>query len=222
SHELRTPLASLRALVETLQDGALDDPPAARHFLSLMENETDALAQMVEELLELSRIESGRVPLRLAPTPVAELINQPVERLRQQAQRADLALSIDLAPDLPPVLADPERAGQIVTNLVHNAIKFTRGDGQIKVSAYARDDEVVIEVRDTGIGIPDNDLSRIFERFYKADHARSSGGTGLGLAIARHLVEGHGGRIWAESVEGQGSVFYFTLRSVESHSQEET
>lgn len=218
SHELRTPLASLRALVETLQDGALDDPPAAQHFLRLMQDETDALAQMVEELLELSRIESGRVPLRLKPTPVEDLIRQPVERLRQQAQRADLVLSIDISTELPPVLADFERAGQIVTNLVHNAIKFTPGDGNVWVSAREQGDEVVIEVRDTGIGIPADDLPRIFERFYKADHARSGGGTGLGLAIARHLVEGHGGRIWAESIEGKGSAFFFTLRIADRRS----
>jgi two-component system phosphate regulon sensor histidine kinase PhoR len=122
-----------------------------------------------------------------------------------------LSLTIDLPPDLPPVLADPERARQVVTNLVHNAIKFTPPGGKVTTSAAAGGDEVIISVRDTGIGIPADDLLRIFERFYKADQARSGGGTGLGLAIAKHIVQAHGGRIWAESVEGKGSTFYFTL-----------
>jgi two-component system phosphate regulon sensor histidine kinase PhoR len=211
SHEIRTPLASLRALVDTLRDGALEDPLAARRFLDRMEVEVDSLTQMAQELLELSRIESGQVPLRLQSVAVDEVVVRPVERLRPQAERAGLALAVDLPSDLPAVLADTERAQQVVTNLVHNAIKFTPAGGQVTVSAVAAGDEVVIGVRDTGVGIPDYDLPRIFERFYKADRARSGRGTGLGLAIAKHIVQGHGGRIWVESVEGRGSTFYFSL-----------
>jgi len=211
SHELRTPLASLKALVDTLRDGALEDPPAAQRFLDRIETEVDAMTQMVQELLELSRIESGQVPLRLCLTPVAEVVSPPVERLRPQAERAGLRLRVDLPPGLPAVLADAERVQQVVTNLVHNAIKFTPQGGEVVVAAQLVGDEVVISVRDTGIGIPAQDLPRIFERFYKADRARSGGGTGLGLAIAKHVVQAHGGRIWAESVEGEGSAFYFSL-----------
>jgi two-component system phosphate regulon sensor histidine kinase PhoR len=230
SHELRTPLASLKALVDTLRDGALEDPPAAHRFLDRMDTEVDALTQMVRELLELARIESGQVPFRLNAVSVEDVVGPPVERLRPQAERADLQLSVDLPPDLPPVLADVERARQVITNLVHNAIKFTPAGGQVGVSGLrfqvAKDggvrpetvnvkpdpfppgEWVLIAVRDTGVGIPAEDLPRIFERFYKADRARSGGGTGLGLAIAKHIVQGHGGRIWAESIEGKGSTFY--------------
>jgi two-component system phosphate regulon sensor histidine kinase PhoR len=211
SHELRTPLASLRALVDTLRDGALEDPPAAQRFLNRMETEVDALAQMVQELLELSRIESGQVPLRLIPTPVADVVLPPVERLRPQAERTGLSITIDLPSDLPPVLADEERIQQVVTNLVHNAIKFTPSRGEVAISAAASGDEVVVSVRDTGVGISADDLPRIFERFYKADQARRSGGTGLGLSIAKHIVQAHGGRIWADSAEGKGSIFHFSL-----------
>jgi two-component system phosphate regulon sensor histidine kinase PhoR len=211
SHELRTPLAGLKALVDTLRGGAIKDPPAAKRFLKRMDAEVDALTQMVEELLELSRIESGRAPLRLAPTPVTDVVIPPVDRLRPQAERAGLEITVLLPPHAPQVLADAERARLVLTNLVHNAVKFTPPGGHITVAVQSTGDEVVLSVQDSGVGIPAEDLPRIFERFYKADRARSGGGTGLGLAIAKHIVQGHGGRIWAESVEGQGSTFYFTL-----------
>ena len=211
SHELRTPLAGLKALVDTLRGGAMDDPPAAARFLDRMETEVDALTQMVQELLELSRIESGQVPLRLTPTPVADVILPPVDRLLPQSERAGLSLSTNLAPELPLVRVDAERVQQVVTNLVHNAIKFTPSEGQVTVSVEHQASEVIVSVLDTGVGIPADALPRIFERFYKADRARSGGGSGLGLAIAKYIVQGHDGRIWAESIEGQGSTFYFSL-----------
>lgn len=211
SHELRTPLASLKALTETLKEGAIDDPSVAHHFLESMETEVDALVHMVSELLELTRIESGKVPLQLRPVSPEQLLAPAMERLQVQAERAGLELTLDCPPDLPDVLADPPRMEQVLVNLLHNAIKFTPSSGRITLSAHPQGEEVVFSVQDTGVGISADDLSRIFERFYKADKARSKGGTGLGLAIARHLVEAHGGRIWAKSVEGQGSAFSFTL-----------
>jgi len=211
SHELRTPLASLKALSETLLDSALDDPQAARRFLTRMETEVDALSLMVQELVELSRIESGKVPLHLVAIHPGDLLQPPVERLRLQAERAGLQLEVDCPADLPFVLADPPRMEQVIVNLLHNAIKFTPPGGKVILTARQEGDTINFSVEDNGEGISLEDLPRIFERFYKADRARSGGGTGLGLAIARHLVEAHAGRIWAESVQGQGSTFTFSL-----------
>jgi two-component system phosphate regulon sensor histidine kinase PhoR len=211
SHELRTPLASLKALAETLQESALDDPPAARRFLYRIEAEVDALSLMVQELLELSRIESGKVPLDLKPVSPQDLMTSAIERLQLQAENSGIEVQLLCPADLPIVLADPPRIEQVVVNLLHNAIKFTPAGGNITLSAESSEDVVLFSIKDTGSGISAEDLPRIFERFYKADRARSGGGTGLGLAISRHLVEAHGGRIWAESLEGQGSTFYFTV-----------
>lgn len=211
SHELRTPLASLAALVETLQDGAMDDPVMAERFLNHMERELAAMTQIVEELLELSRIESHRAPFLLQATPVASLITESVERMRPQAERAGLTLTVKLPENLPAVLVDAERIQRVLTNLLHNAIKFTPGGGSVEVTARREGAWVYVSVRDTGVGIAPADLPRIFERFYKADRARSGGGTGLGLAIARHIIQAHRGQIWAESIEGQGSTFTFTV-----------
>jgi two-component system phosphate regulon sensor histidine kinase PhoR len=218
SHELRTPLASLRAVVETLQDGALADPPAAERFLRRAENEVNTMTQMVEELTELSQIESGQVRLRLVPVAVDRLIDVPLERLRSQAEHAGAQLSVEIAAGTPWVLADEERVQQVVTNLLHNAIKFTPPGGRIRLiagqsEAAGQEGQVLFEVQDSGIGIAKADLPRVFERFYKSDRARTrgQGGTGLGLAIARHIVEAHGGRIWVKSKIGKGSSFYFTM-----------
>jgi two-component system phosphate regulon sensor histidine kinase PhoR len=214
SHELRTPLAALKALTETLQAGALEDPPAAHRFLEQMETEVDSLSLMVSELLELSRIESGRVPLDRVSTRPIEIVNPAYERLRLQAERAGLTLTIECPEDLHPVLADATRVQQVVVNLLHNAIKFTPSGGQVLVRADQEEQAVLFSVTDTGIGIATEDLARIFERFYKVDRSRATSGTGLGLAISRHLVEAHGGRIWVESEVGKGSTFNFTIPQV--------
>jgi two-component system, OmpR family, phosphate regulon sensor histidine kinase PhoR len=219
SHELRTPLASIRAIVETLQDGALEEEALALRFLDRADSELDTLTQMVEELLELARIESGEVPLRLAESEVLELVEVPLARIRQQAERDEITVEVDIPLDLPTVMADAERMRRVVSNLLHNAVKFTDAGGTIRVAAYVDSDadaEVVILVNDNGVGIAAPDLERIFERFYKSDRARtrSQSGTGLGLAITKHLVEAHGGRIWVESKKGKGSTFFFTLPTI--------
>lgn len=211
SHELRTPLAALKALTETLQAGALEDPPAAHRFLEQMETEVDSLSLIVTELLELSRIESGRVPLNLTATRPIDIVYPAFERLRLQAERARLTLNVECSDVLPAVLADANRVQQVVVNLLHNAIKFTPAGGQVTVRADQQDRAIRFAVIDTGIGIAAEDLPRIFERFYKVDRSRATSGTGLGLAISRHLVEAHAGRIWVESEVGKGSTFYFTI-----------
>jgi two-component system phosphate regulon sensor histidine kinase PhoR len=204
-------LASLKLLAETLKDGAMGDPAVAADFLERIAFETDKLTQMVRELGELSRIESGESPLIKKPFDVAAFIERVVERLRPQADRAGLTLSIDAAPGLKPIPADADRIEQVLVNLIHNAIKFTPAGGKITVSAVPSRGGVEISVRDTGVGISSDDLPRIFERFYKADKARGGGGTGLGLAIAKHIVQAHDGEIRAESAPGKGSTFTFTL-----------
>jgi two-component system phosphate regulon sensor histidine kinase PhoR len=211
SHELRTPLASLKALTETLQEGALDDPLAAHRFLGRIQTEVDALTQMATELLELSRIESGQVPLERKTIQPASLLHSAADRMKMQAERAGLDLRVECAENLPSIYADLPRLEQVLVNLIHNAVKFTPPDGEIILAAVCDGRFIRFSVHDTGAGVPSDDLPRIFERFYRVDRSRTGGGTGLGLSIAKHLVEAHTGKIWAESREGEGSTFYFTI-----------
>jgi two-component system phosphate regulon sensor histidine kinase PhoR len=211
SHELRTPLASLKALTETLREGALDDSETAKRFLLRMEIEIDALSQIVQELLELSRIESGKASLDKQSIDPAELIQSAFERMQHQAERAGITLTLKKSHGLSNVSADRARIIQVMVNLLHNAIKFTSPGGEITISAAQKKRIVVFSIKDTGIGIGPESLPRIFERFYKVDRARSGEGTGLGLSISRHIIETHKGSIWAESEVGKGSTFHFSL-----------
>ena len=211
SHELRTPIAALKALVETLEEGALDDPPAARDFLRRIHVEVDGLAQLVSELLELSRVESGRAQLTPEPVSPTKLARSATERLQPQAERAGLSLIRAGDDALPPVLADATRVEHVLLALIHNAIKFTPPGGSVRVGVEADGAFARFTVADTGAGIPPEDLDRIFERFYKVDRARAAAGTGLGLAIAKHVIQALGGRIWAESEIGRGTTVSFTL-----------
>ena len=211
SHELRTPLASLKALTETLQSGALADPDAGPRFLSRISTEVDALTQMAQELLDLSRIESGQVELILAPLAPKSLVISAADRMRMQAERAGLKLSIKCEDELPNIRADKSRLEQVLVNLIHNAVKFTKPGGEISIETESAVGGVRFAVRDSGAGIPAESLSRIFERFYRVDKSRTGSGTGLGLSISKHIIEAHGGKIWAESNEGRGSSFYFVI-----------
>lgn len=211
SHELRTPLTSIRALVETLESGAVDDPEMEREFLGRIVQEVDRLTALVEDLMDLARLESGRGVVRFAEEDPAEVLRTAGERLREQVTRARLELTYEVPEGLPTVLVDRRRIEQVVINLVHNAIKFTPPGGTITIAARQEGDRVVVDVRDTGIGIVPEEIDRLFERFYKSDKARRSDGSGLGLAIAKHIVQVHRGDISVASAPGQGSTFTFTL-----------
>jgi two-component system phosphate regulon sensor histidine kinase PhoR len=214
SHELRTPVAALKALVETLEQGAIDDPIEGPQFLNRMHIEVDGLAQLVAELLDLARAEAGRLELRLAPCRADNLVREAAERIRPAAKQADLQLDVAVdAGDELWVCADSRRIGQVLSNLLGNAAKFTPVAGRIQAGARRRGRDVELWVSDTGMGIEPEHLGRVFERFYKTDPARAFGtGTGLGLAIAKHLVLAHGGQIWAESQgPGRGATFRVAL-----------
>jgi two-component system phosphate regulon sensor histidine kinase PhoR len=219
SHELRTPLTTVSLLAETLSreadatDVAL--PPKMRDRIGKIEVETGHLVQMVNELLDLSRIESGGTLDLVDGLDMARLATQSADRLRLFADRQGATLTVEVPDGLPLIRADAARLGQVVVNLVHNAVKFSPDGGEIVVRVRAEGEELVTSVQDHGVGVPREAQDRVFERFYKVDRARLraevGGGTGLGLAIARHVVEQHGGRIWVESVEGSGSTFSFAL-----------
>ncbi len=211
SHELRTPLASMKAIAETLQEGALDDKDNAKRFLTNMEIEIDHMTQLVNELMDLARLESGTVQLNFEPYDIKDLVGRVVERMHMQAKRAGLSISVKLEKSLPKIEIDGRLIEQVLINLIHNAIKFTAPGGSISISVKKQEDAVCFAIHDTGAGIEPELLGRIFERFYKTDKARATSGTGLGLSIARHTVEAHGGKIWAESKLGEGSTFYFLL-----------
>jgi two-component system phosphate regulon sensor histidine kinase PhoR len=171
----------------------------------------DRLVQLMEELLELSRIESGEVPLARQPVEMAAVLAKAIERLRPQAEKQGLNLTLEVAPNLPPIVGDAERLERVAVNLIHNALKFTPAGGSIHVSADFVGGAVTVKVSDTGVGIAPEDLPRIFERFYKADRARGIGGTGLGLAVVKHTVEAHGGTVSVQSELGHGSTFSFSV-----------
>ena len=212
SHELRTPLTALRALVETLQDGAGDDPGTRTEFLHGIEVEVERMSQMIAELLDLARIESGMADLDLASVDLNQVVSPAADRLRAQAARHEVTLEVATDADPLPVHADADRTARVVMSLIHNAIKFTPPSGSIRVATRRTDGEAVISVSDTGNGLALDELDRVFERFYKADPSRSGAGAGLGLSIARHTVRQHGGRIWAESPGlGRGATFSVAL-----------
>jgi two-component system phosphate regulon sensor histidine kinase PhoR len=230
SHELRTPLTALRLLIDTFRADGKGTTPAQQRLLAQMNDQTESLTQLVQELSELTQIESGQMPMRMVRAYLHEVAQTAITRLQPQAERAGLTLT-NTIPESALGLFDPDQMRRVLSNLVHNAIKFTPSGGvtiflcaekearQLLRASHtdpamlelSTDDVQVIGVRDTGVGIPKDELPRIFERFYKVDRARGHAGTGLGLAIAKHIVEAHGGRIWADSQIGKGTTFYFTV-----------
>ena len=214
SHELRTPLTAVKGLVETLRDGAVDDRQVRDRFLETIESETDRLIRLVKDLLLLSRADSEALNLQRGPVDLAQLARATTARLASQAEAQGLVLQVAASSTSPPAWADPDRIEQVLVNLLDNAIKYSCPGGTVTIGVDGGGGQSVqVRVQDEGIGIPAEDLAHIGERFYRADKARSRarGGSGLGLAIARALVQAHGGQLWLESREGQGTVVTFTL-----------
>ncbi|HHV54312.1 MAG TPA: hypothetical protein GXX55_02510, partial [Firmicutes bacterium] len=210
SHELRTPLTSVKGFVETLLDGAMNDPVTCRRFLEIINQQAERLVALVNDLLDLSRVESPDIPLRRQAINLNSLAQEVGLTLTPRAESQGLRLELDLEPNLPPVWGDEELLRRLLLNLVDNAIKYTPAGGRVTIRTRAeRSGGLTLAVADTGVGIPKRDLPRIFERFYRVDKARSRqlGGTGLGLAIVRHIVERHGATIDVQSEVGAGSTF---------------
>ncbi len=210
AHDLRTPLSNIRGYLEALQDGVVEPK---REVVDSLHEEAMLLTRLVDDLQELALAEAGQLRLKCQSVAPADLVNKATDAARAQAAAKGIALQADLPEDLPLVNVDPQRIGQVLGNLLSNALTHTPSGGQVIVTAKARESEVELSISDTGEGIPPEHLPYIFERFYRADKSRSraTGGTGLGLAIARQLVEAHGGRIEVESEVGQGAAFTFTL-----------
>ena len=217
SHELRTPLASIQGYTETLIDGALDDPEHNMRFLGIIRHNAERLARLTEDLLNLSRVEQKRQKFEFQMHFVSELLRDAVDQVIPIAGKSRIRLEVEPVPSGTEAWCDDEAVSQILGNLLDNAIKYTPSGGKITLGASPIDGFVELYVRDTGIGIPAEDLPRLFERFYRVDKARSRelGGTGLGLSIVKHLVAAQNGAIRVESRVNQGSTFFFTLPAVE-------
>lgn len=213
SHELRTPLASIRGAAETLLAGALKEPQEAREFVQAVAEDAQRLNKLVDDLLDLSAIESGKGLAAFEPVDLLNTADDLALKFKGFAAKKGVTIKVEAFEGLPAVVADKEQMRRVFANLLDNAIKFNREGGQVTVRAETRERLVKILIEDTGAGIAPRHLARVFERFYRVDKARSRemGGTGLGLSIVKHIIEAHGGSLGVESVEGQGSVFYFSL-----------
>jgi two-component system phosphate regulon sensor histidine kinase PhoR len=213
SHEFRTPLTAIQGFAETLIGGAIDDPQNRGRFLAIILEHSRRLARLTEDLLRLSQMDAEQLEMELRAVSVPQLIESCYETAQRRAAEKGLTLSLNLPSQMPDILADNRRLQEVLQNLLDNAIQYTLPSGKIVLSAETRGDEVIVTVADTGIGIPQADQPRIFERFYRVDVARSreAGGTGLGLSISKHLMEAQGGRIWVESEVGVGSKFHFSI-----------
>ena len=211
SHELRTPLSHIKGYTETLLGGAKDDPEVATRFLQTIERNVERLKLLIEDLLTISEIESGRVMLNLQPVPVRGSVEKVLDDFRTRAAAKHVTLVNET--DELTARADQRRLEQVLTNLVDNAVKYGGGDNRVTVGARLSNGMVEMFVQDNGPGLPAESLERVFERFYRVDKARSrdQGGTGLGLSIVKHIVQSHGGRVWVESEPGKGAKFFFTL-----------
>jgi signal transduction histidine kinase len=214
SHDLRTPLATMRAMVESINDGVVDDPKTIERYHQSMQAEISYLSRLIDDLFELSQIDSGLLQLRCEPANLSDLVSGTLEALTPHAQQRGLTLRGEVDGTIPLVSMDTPRMQRVLYNLVQNAVRYTPADGTITIRAIDAGSDVQVSVIDSGEGIEEQEIPRIFERFYRgANKARSrdDGGSGLGLTIAKGIVELHGGRIWANSSVGQGAAFTFAI-----------
>jgi two-component system phosphate regulon sensor histidine kinase PhoR len=216
SHELKTPLASIRAYTEMLLDGEITDPAQVRESFQTIASETDRMNRLIQNILNLSRLESGLVPVNKADLAVTEILRAVNDAIAPQAAKKNLSLQADLAPVFFRVNGDRDMLYQAILNVLSNAVKYTPEGGMIRVSTYLSNGSVVVEVADTGLGVPQEELQKIFEKFYRARHSgKTAPGTGLGLALVKHVIEViHGGKVTVESEVGKGSVFRLSLPAV--------
>ncbi len=218
SHELRTPISSIKGYAETLLDGKVDDKDTVKEFLGIIYQDSNRLANLIDDLLDLSRIESGKMKMEFELLEILPIVKSCINILGKAAKDKSLSMKLDIPADLPKVPGDHKRLLQVFLNLLDNAIKYTPEGGSITISASGKEKMVQVDISDTGIGIPEKDLPRIFERFYRVDKARSRelGGTGLGLSIVKHIVQAHNGQVWVQSTLGHGSTFSFTISTIYS------
>lgn len=213
SHDLRTPLASLRAAAEALSDGVVSDPPTVQRYLSSIRAEAERLGALIDDLFELSLLDTGKLQLEVEPTSLADLVSDTVESMRQQAEQKGVQLSGRAQSGMKPVLADPLKMQRVILNLVQNAIRHTPGEGVVRLEVREEKNAATVSVADTCGGIRPEEIEQLFEPFYRGDPARprDGGGAGLGLSIAKGIVEAHGGRLWVENSPDHGCRFSFTL-----------
>ena len=213
SHELRTPISSIKGYAETLLDGKVDSEDNVKEFLGIIYQDSNRLANLIDDLLDLSKIESGKMKMEFELLEVLPLVKRCVNVLEKTAKDKKLSIKLEIPANLSKALGDHNRLSQVFLNLLDNAIKYTPEGGAICVGAANKEKFIQVDISDTGIGIPEKDLPRIFERFYRVDKARSRelGGTGLGLSIVKHIIQTHNGQVWVQSTLGQGSTFSFTI-----------
>jgi two-component system phosphate regulon sensor histidine kinase PhoR len=213
SHELRTPLSIIKGYVETLLDEQPPDAQTARQFLQTIQRHSLRLEALIADLLSISALESQQARLNLEPVSLRAAAQSVINELARQAQKKSITVSLEISEQLPAARADSQRLHQVFFNLLDNAVNYTQAGGHITIAAQERDGFLETAIDDDGPGIAQEHLSHVFERFYRVDKARSRelGGTGLGLSIVKHIVQAHGGRVWAESELEKGSAFYFTL-----------
>jgi signal transduction histidine kinase len=213
SHDLQTPLTSIQAILEALADGLFDDPETQERYLRTAQREVRSLSDLIDDLFQLTKLDAGGLILEISPNSLTDLISDTLESFSQLAEKKNIRLSGEVSDGTDPVNMDTKQIGRVINNLVSNALRYTPGGQEVEITAFRDGDKVEVRVRDTGEGIPPEDLPHLFDSFYRGEKSRNraTGGAGLGLAIARGIILAHEGEIWVESHPGEGTTFIFTV-----------